>query len=178
MVQAHTHLGYAPRGAGLLYGLLWFERGRDVLGWFIGSRDGAPLAAYFLLQDYYATAEPRLLRSAQDDVYGAWLEPGPAGERRMTHPPPPVDEACHDLTRLQDEFVRHWLFFGDDADAAAEVEALHRRDLVVGAVNVRAARLGKFRPASAIWRYDAPGADTQVLAALSRHWPLDSRIDD
>jgi len=178
MVQAHAHLGYAPRGAGLLYGVLWHERGPDILGWFIGSRDGQPLAAYFMMQDYYATAEPHLLRSAQDDVHGRWLEAGPQGEQPISHPPPLIEESSHELARLQDEFVRHWLFFGDDPQSAREVDALHERDLAAGAINVRAVRLGKFRPASGIWRYDAPGADTGVLVALSKRWPLDFRIDD
>jgi len=177
MTQAHAHLALAPRGVGLLYGLLWFPQGDDVLGWFIGDRSGEHLAAYFVLQDY-ATAGPcRLLRSAQDDVYGRWLMPGPDGEQDLPHPPPVPEATCHELMRLQNGFVRHWLFFGNDPDAAAEAAALQAREWPVRGVNVRAVRLGKFQPGAAVWRYDAPGADTQVLAALSQRWPLDYRVD-
>jgi len=33
------------------------------------------------------------------------------------------------LVRLQNEFVRHWLFYGDDPEAQGEAEALRAREL-------------------------------------------------
>jgi hypothetical protein len=178
MVQAHAHLGYAPRGVGLLYALLWLAHGNDVLGWFIGAQDGSHLASYFVLQDYYSTSPTRLLRSAQDDVYGPWLEAGPHGEVPVSHPPPIAEEFCHELSRLQNEFIRHWLFFGDDPQARSEAEALRARELAVRGVNVQSARLNKFHTGAAVWRYDAPGVDTSVLIELSKRWPLDFQVED
>ena len=177
MVQAHIHLGFAPRGVGLLYGLLWFARGNDVLGWFIGAIGGEYSAAYFVLQDYYSNAPTQLLRSAQNDVYGAWLQVSPQGDLTVPHPPPVPEALCHELLRLQNEFVRHWLFYGDDPEAHDEAEALRTRELSVRAVNVRPTRLNKFHTAAAVWRYDAPGADTGVLIDLSACWPLDYRVE-
>lgn len=177
MTQAHAHLAYAPRGAGLLYGLLWLAQGDDILGWFMGTRDGEFLAAYFVLQDHRRKGEARLLRSTQNDIYGPWLQDGPAGEIDLPHPPPMSEPMCHELIRLQNQFMRHWLFVGDDPEAAAEAKALSDRELSVRAVNVRPVRLEKFRHGAAVWRYDAPGADTAVLAALSQRWPLDERVD-
>lgn len=173
MSQAHAHLAYAPRGVGLLYGLLWFEQGRDILGWFIGSRDGEHLAAYFVLQDYFSEDPPVLLRSAQDDVYGTWLQSGPGGETEVPPPPQLTEALCHELMRLQNEFIRHWLFFGNDPEAVEEAQALREQELPVRGVNVRAVRLGKFEHGAAVWHYDAPGADTSVLGELSQLWPLD-----
>jgi hypothetical protein len=178
MVQAHAHLGFAPRGVGLLYGLLWFARGKDVLGWFIGAIDGEYHASYFVLQDYFSDSPTRLLRSTQNDVYGAWLQEGPQGQDLMIPHPPPIPEAlCHELVRLQNEFARHWLFYADDPEARDEAEALRARELSVRAVNVRATRLNKFHTGAAVWRYDAPGADTGVLTDLSACWPLDHRVE-
>jgi len=88
MVQAHSHLGYAPRGVGLLYAVLWFAQGNDVLGWFIGARDGEPRAAYFVLPDYYSPGRTSLLHSVLDDVYGPWVEVTPDGDLPLPHPPP------------------------------------------------------------------------------------------
>jgi hypothetical protein len=178
MTQAHAHLGYAPRGAGLLYGLLWFAHDDDILGWFIGDHDGEPLAAYFVLQDYAGARTPQLLHSAQNDIYGRWLETGPDGVIDLPHPPPLPEDQCHELMRLQYEFIRHWLFFGNDPDATDEARAFREQDLPVRGVNPRAVRLGKFRHGAAIWRYDAPGADTGVLCELSQLWPLDHQVDD
>ena len=177
MVQAQVHLGYAPRGAGLLYAVLWFSQGGDVYGWFIGGIDGEHRAAYFKFEDYYATAGVRLMWSAQDDVYGPWVQATAHGEVAVPHPPPVPEALCHELVQLQDRFIRHWLFFAGDPDAAAQAEALGARELSVRAVNIRADRLGKFRTGAAVWRYDAPGADTGVLIELSRRWPLDYRVE-
>jgi hypothetical protein len=178
MVQYHAHLGYAPRGVGLLYAVLWFAQGDDILGWFIGATDGEHRAAYFVLQDYYSERDMRLLHSVQDDVYGPWVERTRAGDLPLPHPPPVSEALCHDLVQLQHQFIRHWLFFGDDPEASDEAKALRARELSVRGVNVRAVRLGKFVTPAAVWRYDAPGADTRVLLELSRRWPLDHRVEE
>lgn len=177
MTQAHAHLAYAPRGVGLLYGVLWFAQDDDILGWFVGARDGEHLSSYFVLQDHARDGKTRLLRSAQNEMYGPWLQAGPHGDTEVPHPPPLPEPLCHELMRLQNEFVRHWLFFRDDPEAADEALALQARELSVRSVNVRPARLGKFYHGAAVWRYDAPGADTGVLAELSQHWPLDYRVE-
>ncbi len=178
MTQAHQHLAFAPRGAGLLYALLWFAEGDHVYGWFIGSKDGGHRASYFMMQDYYSMRDTRLLCSAEDDVYGRWLDVQGAVEEEVAHRPPVPDVLCHELSRLQDQFVRHWLFFDDDPHAAEEAEALRRRELPVRHVNIRASRLDKLRTAPAVWRYDASGADRNVLSYLSKRWPLDFEAQD
>lgn len=173
MIQAHTHLAYAPRGVGLLYGVLWFAQETHVYGWFIGSKDGGHLASYFMLQDYYSRRDTRFFRSSEDDVYGPWVDVHEGTELALPHPPPVPQALAHELSRLQDQFVRHWLFFDDDVQARGEAEALHARELSVRHVNIRASRLDKLQTAAAVWRYDAPHADTNVLMYLSKRWPLD-----
>ena len=177
MVQALAHLGYAPRGVGLLYAALWFAQGRDIFGWFIGATDGEHLAAYFMLQDYYANERTRLLRSVQDDIYGPWVERSASGDLPLPHPPPVPEPLCHELVRLQDQFIRHWLFFGDDPSQRAQANALEARELPVRGVNIRPIRLGKLQTAAAVWHYDAPGTDKRVLVELSKQWPLDYRVE-
>lgn len=173
MSQAHAHLAYAPRGAGLLYAVLWFAQEEHVFGWFIGSKDGGHLASYFMLQDYFSARETSLFRSVDDDVYGAWVHVRADGDLALPHPPPVPQAVAHELNRLQDHFVRHWLFFDDDANALDEAKALHARELSVRHVNIRAARMDKLRTGAAVWRYDSPNADMNVLLYLSKRWPLD-----
>jgi hypothetical protein len=178
MIEPHVHLGYAPRGPGLLYALLHFSDGADVYGWFIGGRDGEFIASYFMLQDYHAARETVFYRSAEDDVHGAWLLVEP--RRSSPQPQVPVPEPLrHELSRLQSEFTRHWLFFGDDPDpqARAEARALNERELSVRRVNIQASRLSKLRKAPAVWRYDSPNADVNVLVYLSQRWPLDHQAE-
>jgi hypothetical protein len=177
MVQAHGHLGYAPQGAGLLYAVLWFSHHDDVFGWFIGARQGEPLAAYFKIEDYHTPAGGRFLRSAQDDIYGPWIEATGQGDIALPHLGPVPEDLCHELVQLQDHFIRHWLFFADDPEAGEQAAALRTRGLTVRAVNVRADRLDKFDTSADEWRYDAPGADTGVLIRLSQRWPLDHRLE-
>ena len=176
MIEAHAHLAYAPRGAGLLYGVLWFAVGPSIYGWYIGLRDGLPEASYFTLLDYYAAKPAVLYRSIEDELHGPWVQVTEQGESELPHPPPVPQALCHELARLQDEFIRHWLFFDDDPDSETQARALHERHLSVRHVNIRPSRLGKLQPAPAVWRYDAPGADLNVLVHLSQRWPLDEQL--
>lgn len=177
MAQAHAHLGYSPRGVGVLYAMLWLEHEKDILGWFIGDRDGEPVAAYFVLQGYYEAGRPQFLHTLQDDVYGPWVEATPSGDAPRLQPPAISEPIAHELQQLQQQFCRHWLFFGDDPGVSAEAAAMAARELAVRRVNIRPDRLGKFHHGAAVWRYDAPGADVHVLERLSRFWPLDYRVE-
>ncbi|MGZ3268560.1 MAG: hypothetical protein ACXU7X_10125 [Croceibacterium sp.] len=177
MAQAHTHLGFAPRGAGLLYAVLWLEHEKDILGWLIGDKDGESVAAYFVLHDYYEPGRPQFLHTLQDSVYGPWVEATSSGDAPRPQPAALSEAICHELQQLQQEFCRHWLFFRDDPGVGAEAEAFAARELAVRRVNIRPNRLDKFRHGAAVWRYDAPGADVHILERLSRLWPLDYRVE-
>ena len=176
MIEAHSHLAYAPRAAGLLYGVLWFRVGPSIYGWYIGLRDGVSEASYFTLLDYYAVTPAVLYRSIEDELHGPSVQVTDRGESELPHPPPVPQVLCHDLARLQDEFIRHWLFFNDDPDSKTQARALRERQLSVRHVNIKPSRLGKLQTAPAVWRYDAPGADLNVLVYLSRRWPLDVQL--
>ena len=134
MSQPHAHLAYAPRGAGLLYAVMWITVSEDIYGWFIGSKDGETLASYFMLQDYYAARDTSFFRSLQDGVVCDWVDVRSDGEFPLAHVPVP-EAIRHELNRLQDQFVRHWLFFDDDPAAAQEIAALSARQLPVRHVN-------------------------------------------
>jgi hypothetical protein len=157
----------------LLYAVMWFAEGDDVYGWFIGARDGGHLAGYFMLQDYFSPRDTAFYRSVEDDVQGDWVHVHDGREDLLPHPPPAPEPVRHELNRLQDQFVRHWLFFDDDPAARGEADALRARELPVRHVNVRSARLDKFRTAPAVWHSDSPESDRSVVVWLSKRWPLD-----
>lgn len=177
MIEAHAHLAYAPRGAGLLYAVLWFAQGRDVYGWYVGMRDGVDEASYFMLPRYLGHGPDVLYRSVEDDLHGRWMEVDERGcESELPHLPPVPQALCHELSRLQDEFVSNWLFFQGDPGSETEAQALNAKGLPVRHVNIRASRLGKLQTNPVVWRYDAPGTDLKVLEVLSRRWPLDEHL--
>ena len=62
-----------------------------------------------------------------------------------------------------------------DPDSETQARALNARELSVRHVNIKTARLGKLRTAPAVWRYDAPGVELNVLVHLSQRWPLDEQ---
>ena len=172
-----VHIAFAPYGAGLVCALFYFECSCDVYGWCIGASGPDYHSAYLKLEDYFTAKETRFLATLGSDLYGGWRflysSKQPLLEERLA-----IDEdAAHELERVQDMFVREWLFFDDAPDAAAEQARYSRMELPVRKVNVRADglnRLQDFGPdAQPVWQFRSPGFDNGVLEYLERHWPLD-----
>jgi len=173
MIEPAVHIAYAPRGPGLMCAAFWFEQAGNVYGWFTGAQAHELPAAFFMLEDYRSSEGTSTYRSADSDVYGEWFVVTSEGEPKLD-PPVPVPEAViHDLERLQDVFVREWLFYEDDPAHVREAEALHARDLPVLGVNVRPGKLNKLNADAPVWTYTSTGADSNILAYLSARWPLD-----
>lgn len=175
MIESHVHLAYAPRGAGLLYAVMWFAQRGDVYGWYVGMRDGVDECSYFMLPADTGDRPDVLYRSLEDDVRGPWV--AMSAEGRGEPEPSPVPEALRaELSRLQQQFISGWLFFMGDPGADDEARALNEKGLPARHVNVKASRLGKLSMDPVTWRYDTPGTGTETLARLSRLWPLDERV--
>jgi hypothetical protein len=172
-----VHIAYAPRGAGVLGAVLWFEQRNDVFGWFTGAKAYEHPAAFFMLAGYHFGSEPTCYRSAQNDVYGGWLAATQAGERPIDPPSPLPDAVGHELERLQDAFVREWLIYDDAAADRSEIARLHDLSLPVLDLNIRASKITKLRTDAAVWTYSSPGADLNGVRFLAARWPLDYRPD-
>ena len=177
MIEPHVHVAYAHRGAGILCAAFWFAQGDSVYGWFTGARAHEHPASFFMLEHYYSTRETVCYRSVEDDVYGPWVVASTAGETKIDRPVPVPEALCHELERLQDAFVREWLFFEDDPEHEAEAAALRARELPVLAVNFRPWKLGKLQTGAPVWTYTSPGADLHPVVFLSKRWPLDYAPD-
>jgi hypothetical protein len=173
MIEPQVHVAYAPRGAGVLCAAFWFVQGDHVYGWFTGARAHEHPASFFMLEHYYSTRETVCYRSAQDDVYGDWVVASTSGESPIDRPSPVPEALGHELERMQDAFVREWLFFEGDPEHRSEAAALRARELPVLAVNFRPRRLNKLATGGPVWRYSSPGADLRIVGFLSKRWPLD-----
>jgi len=153
--------------------VFWFEQDGNVYGWFTGARAHELPAAFFMLENYRSREGTTTYRSVGSDIYGDWLAITAKGETKLDPPVPVPDSVIHDLERLQDVFVREWLFYEDDPAHAREADELHARELPVLAVNVRPGRMNKLTTDAPIWTYTSAGAETNILAYLSARWPLD-----
>lgn len=177
MVEPHVHFAYAPRGAGLLCALFWFVAEDHVYGWFTGAKAHEYPASYFMLEHYYSARQTVCYRSAQDDPYGDWLIASTWSESRIDCPVPVSMELCHELGRMQDVFVREWLFFEGTPEYEAQAAALRARELPALAKNIRSSKLGKLVTGQPVWTFSSPGADAHIIRFLDERWPLDYEPD-
>ena len=172
MIEPQAHLAYASRGAGVLCAAFWFVQQDDVYGWFTGAKGHEHPACFFMLEGYYARCETRCFISAANDVYGAWCQALIHSDSRRIEPSPLPSSFGPELDRLQDAFVREWLFFEADAPVN-EAAALASRGLPLTPVNIRASRFDKLCREGPVWTYLTPGADIRIAGFLSRRWELD-----
>lgn len=179
MIEPRAYLAAEPEGRGVLVAMFYFPVEKDVGGWFVGAAGEGFAARYFWLEGFYAATETATYLSAADDVHGDWLavtlEHGRAKTRPVDPPPPLPEEVARELDRIQDFFVREWLFFAADPESAAEADAYRTMRLPVKAVNIRAKRLGRLAPADGMRVERTQDFDLQVLDFLASRWPLDYR---
>jgi len=174
MVEPQTFLLYAPRGPGIMCALFYYVSHRDILGWYVGSSDGEFPARYFMLEHYFDPSDTRFLVSSESDLRGPWLSRSRSAESPLSECPVP-EPLRDELARMQHAFVRQWLFFADDREAAGDIKAYGERELSVQPVNIQANRLAKLHTGAALWRYTSHGFDRKVLDYLMEHWSLDHR---
>jgi hypothetical protein len=157
--------------------MFWFVKKSDVYGWFTGAKGREHPARFFMLEHYYATRETCCYLSAEDDLYGQWLQATEASPFGIVCPVPVPGALCPELDRVQDAFVQEWLWFEGDHRQAEEAAALRRHELPARALNIRASRLNKLLRGPMVWDFWTPGADRNVAVYLSQHWPLDYALD-
>jgi hypothetical protein len=161
MGNPRVFIAYAPRGIGLRCALAYLSSERDVYGWFTGPNGANSIASlYFVLEDFYSTAETRYVAAQALDLHTGWI----------------LDEArCHELAKLQEAFAAEWLLGRNDTRAAAELAAYARDELATGQLNLRHSRLAKLSKQQPNWTYYSPDFERPVLTFLSRRWPLEYR---
>lgn len=177
MIEPLVYIAYAPRGPGVMCAMLYIEVKRSVHGWYVGSRGGEYPGQFFVLEDYYSTANTCLYLSVEDDVYGPWIRREVALDVPIGGPAPMPEELTHELEHAQDAFIREWLFYADEPRSARQARAYAAHDLPVQPVNIRADRLNKLDAGDVVWTYAAPGCNRNVVRTLSKRWSLDYVLD-
>ncbi len=175
MTPVRSLVAYAPYGVGVLCALFYQDRGNDAYGWWIGARDAEWHSAYFKLEDFYTGQPTRFMATEGMDLYGGWQHLYSARDTVLDKPEAVEDRVAHELGLAQQIFVAEWLFFEDDAGAAADRKAYDDYNLPLAHVNLRAARLNKLDKRDAVWIYRSPEASAKLLNYLQRYWPLDYR---
>ncbi|MFZ5512083.1 MAG: hypothetical protein ACOZCP_18720 [Pseudomonadota bacterium] len=172
-----AYLAFAPRGAGLLCALFYFEEDRDVYGWFIGAADSGHRAAFFQLENFYSRQPTAFFATEGSDIQGGWRFDYARSEPGLDRPVPVRQDLVPELDRLQDAFCNEWLFFAGDPRADQDVEAYRQMELPCGDVAIKPQRLNKMQKGAALWRYFSHDFNRNVLDYLMPRWPLDMRSD-
>lgn len=173
MTEPFNFLAYEPDGQGLMCAVMVIVEGENVYGWYTGPARGKLGAAFFALDRYYSTHETAFYHSVQDDVRDDWVLAYPPMEIDAGHHAPVPDDLSHELERAQDAFVAEWLFYRDDAAAAADVEWYRMRNLPLAHAGIRCEKLNKLKADGIAWTYASPGLDLNIIDFLRKRWPLD-----
>jgi len=176
MAEPKSFVAYAPFGVGVMCALFYFERKKEVYGWWIGARDLEFHSAYFNLEDYFTTSPARFYATEGMDLYGGWRYLYSARRAALDKPVPIEDTVVHELDRLQGAFAAEWLVFEDDRNIEAEREAYGRMGLILGHAAIRSKRIGAFDVSQPVWLYRSHDFDLHVLDYLQTYWPLDFRF--
>jgi hypothetical protein len=174
MAEPKSFVAYAPFGVGVMCALFYFERKKEIYGWWIGARDLEFHSAYFKLEDYFTTRPTRFYATEGMDLYGGWRYLYSARRAALDKPVPIEDTVVHELDRLQGAFAAEWLVFEDDRNIEAEREAYGRMGLILGHAAIRSKRIGAFDVSQPVWIHRSHGCDMNVVEYLRKHWPLDS----
>lgn len=173
-MQPKVYISYVPDGPGSVFALFYFESGADIYGWHIEARNLYFSAAFFMVENFYATHAPRLYRSVQDDVYGPWIIDYPPTKDEIRCPVP--ESAGHELERMQSLFVEEWLFFKNDIHIDANVAAYRTEGLPVHEVNIKSRRLHRLQKEGASLTHATPGMDLNVVQLLRKYWRLSEKV--
>jgi hypothetical protein len=146
-----------------LFAVFYCEDGNDVYGWHLETRGAYFSAAFFMVEHFYGSAESRLYRSVDDDVYGPWTIDAPPSPNLIRCPLP--EAACHALEQYQSRFIEEWLELADDGNALLGERA-----------SVKAHRLNRMHREGDVWSHMSPGADPNVARLLRRYWRLNEKL--
>lgn len=173
MSTPQAALGYAPRGVGLAYAVVYVQKQPDVYGWWIGARGADMHSAYFRLEDFYTTTGTTFLASAGSDLQAGWQIDLTSGLPRDIDPVAVEAGVVQELEQVRDRFAGEWLVFPTDRDFAREEQAYREAELGHGTVNIRFRKLNKLDKQGALWRHYSKNFESVVFDYLGRRWPLD-----
>lgn len=171
-MQVHSYLASTPRTAGVVAALFYAVLGENACGWYTGTVENEIATAFFALEQYYSTHETVYCRSSGGDLRGHWIaETAPTTTDIRC---PLAEPVCHELSRLQSEFVREWLWYAGDPRSDEEADAYRKLGLPSRPINIRASQLARFDRTRAVWVHMSPGTDLNLVLAVKKTWLSDS----
>jgi len=173
MKEPQVYLACAPKGLGLICGLMLIAGDSDVYGWYTGAANGKFPMSFFMLEDFYSLHGTVFYRSLQNDVYGDWALVQSEAEVKIDKPIPLPEDMCHELERIQDMFVREWLFCANDPESTPHIHWYREHGLLMQQVNLRQDTLNKLDQSDTVWTYKKPLLDMNIISFLEQHWALD-----
>jgi hypothetical protein len=173
-MQPKTYILFNPEEPSSVSALFYIERGIDVYGWYAHAVYGTFSAAFFMLENFYASHSTALYRSIEDDVYGPWINDVPPVDAEIRCPLP--EPIRHELERIQSTFVDEWLFFENDPAAAHELHAYASHQLQIHAVNIKSRKLNRLDKGRANWEHRTVGLNPAITDFVQKYWRLDEKI--
>lgn len=167
--QPEHYIAYAPHECAVVY----FVRGEDVYGWWIGFHDYQYPSAFFELERFFSTHPTVFYATDGQDVYGGWRYLYSRAQPALQAAVPIEDGLCHQLEQLQDSFANEWLWFRGTPGSDAEAAAYAQDEIAVEDVNVKHRHLGKLRKDAPVWTHESHGLNLDIIDYLATHWPLD-----
>jgi hypothetical protein len=170
-MQVHSYLATAPRAAGVVSALFYAVLGENVCGWYTGMVDLRIAMSFFALEQYYSTHQTVYCRSIGGDLRGAWvIDTAPITTDIRC---PLTEPVSHELSHLQSDFVREWIWYSGEPGGADEVEAYRKLGLSPRPINIRASQLHRFDRSRQVWVCMTPGTDLNLVLAVKKHWLSD-----
>lgn len=167
------YIAFSPQGRGVLCAVVYFEKGVDVYGWWIGVRDGGTHSAFFKLGNYHACGPTQFYATEGADLHGGWQYLYSDKEPLLSFPRSIDPEVARELEHIQGMFAHEWLFFDGGFAPPAERASYDHMGFAVRGVNVRSKGIARLDRHGPVWTYESSQFDPRVLDYLMRHWPLE-----
>jgi len=172
-MQPKININYTLGHFGSVSALFYVESETDVYGWRIQAKGHYFSAAFFMIENFYASRSTLLYRSLEDDVYGPWVTDFPPTGNEIRCPLP--EPVRHELERIQSKFVEEWLFFENDPVAEPELAAYEKQQLSIHAVNVKSRKINRLEKRKTDWDHSTPGIDPNIIDFLQKYWRHDEK---
>ncbi|MBC7514171.1 MAG: hypothetical protein H7234_07020 [Herminiimonas sp.] len=167
-MQSKIALAATSGNSGSTWALLYVEVRADVCGWFLDATARHYRVAFFMLENFYATAPAVLYRSVTDDVYGSWVRDEPPATHIIRCPLP--ENVVHEIEPLKSKLMQDWLTFDDGPTLLPNAARLPKQDAgrPECAVSIKPSKLSRLKRGTAGLHYATPGFDANVVDYLQK----------
>lgn len=167
-MQPKIAIAATPGSSGSTSALLYVEVRADVCGWFLEAAVQQYRVAFFMLENFYASAPAVLYRSVTDDVYGNWVRDEPPASHTIRCPM--QENIVHQIEPLKTKLMQDWLLFHDGANENRSLVAAITTNQIRPArtVSIKPGKLNRLTRSATGLHYATPGFDANVFDYLQK----------